>query len=250
MRETSTFAGPDGPELKCSDNSTQRHRAIPDGIEQFNWYKDDWEDINRTPSCLHPFLDEIEAFCNYLTGSVNRRLLKLFSRVLELPDDYLWDNVQSHGGPTGEGYFRHALFRPVEKKTEESSKGLRMHGHTDFGLTTLLFSVPVSCLQIWGRDERWYYVPYKPGALVINIGDTLEIVSGGHFKATRHRVYKPPVDQLKLERLSLVLFNSSVGDLRMTPAEGKSFRTGPSIAIDLLTGLSNSVASDPTRRLH
>jgi isopenicillin N synthase-like dioxygenase len=53
-----------------------------------------------------------------------------------------------------------------------------MHGHTDFGLTTLLFSVPISCLQVWGRDEQWYYVPYKPGTLVINIGDTLEIVSG------------------------------------------------------------------------
>ncbi|KAF5251816.1 hypothetical protein FANTH_3135 [Fusarium anthophilum] len=196
----------------------KRHRGPPDGIEQFNWYRPDWEDINRVPTCLHPFMDEIEAFANYLTGSVNRRLLTLFSRVLELPDDYLWENVQSHGSPTGEGYFRHALFRPVQKTTEEASKGLRMHGHTDFGLTTLLFSVPVSCLQIWGQDEKWYYAPYKPGALVVNIGDTLEIVSGGHFKATRHRVYKPPIDQRNYERLSLVLFNSSVGDLRMTPA--------------------------------
>lgn len=199
----------------------QRHRGPADGIEQFNWYKKDWDNVaERVPTCLHPFMDEIEAFANYLTGSVNRRLLTLFSRVLELPDDYLWDNVQSHGSPTGEGYFRHALFRPVKKETEESSKGLRMHGHTDFGLTTLLFSVPISCLQIWGSDEQWYYVPYKPGALVINIGDTLEIVSGGHFKATRHRVYKPPVDQRSSDRLSLVLFNSSIGDLRMTPASG------------------------------
>ena len=70
-----------------------------------------------------------------------------------------------------------------------------MHGHTDFGLTTLLFSVPISCLQIWGHDEEWHYVPYKPGALVINIGETLEIVSGGHFKATRHRVFQPPADR-------------------------------------------------------
>lgn len=191
---------------------------MPDGIEQFNWYNREWQDINRIPKCLHPFMDEIEEFCNYLTKSVNRRILTLFSRVLELPDDYLWDNVQSHGSPTGEGYFRHALFRPVEQSTREKSKGLRMHGHTDFGLTTLLFSVPISCLQIWGQDEKWYYVPYKPGALVINIGDTLEIVSGGHFKATRHRVFTPPADQLHEERLSLVLFNSSVGDLRMTPA--------------------------------
>ncbi|KAJ5469212.1 hypothetical protein N7475_006964 [Penicillium sp. IBT 31633x] len=188
----------------------KRSRGPEDGIEQFNWYKPNWKDINRVPTCLHPFMDEIEAFSNYLTKSVNRRLLILFSRVLELPDDYLWNNVQSHGSPTGEGYFRHTLFRPVQKKTQEASKGLRMHGHTDFGLTTLLFSVPISCLQIWGRDEQWYYVPYKPGALVINIGDTLEIVSGGHFKATRHRVFKPPVDQLEQERLSLVLFNSSV----------------------------------------
>ncbi|RSH79555.1 hypothetical protein EHS25_007967, partial [Saitozyma podzolica] len=62
---------------------------------------------------------------------------------------------------------------------------------------------PPSCLRAHqlppdlGRDEAWHYVPYKPGALVINIGETLEIA---------HE-----------ERLSLVLFNSSVGDLRMAP---------------------------------
>ncbi|WVW81043.1 hypothetical protein I302_103034 [Kwoniella bestiolae CBS 10118] len=196
----------------------KKFKGPADGIEQFNWYKEQWENRNLVPECLQPFLDEIEAFANYLTYSVNKRLLILFSRVLELPDDWLWDNVQSKGSPTGEGYFRHAIFRPVQKETSEASKGLRMHGHTDFGLTTLLFSVPISCLQIWGHDEKWTYVPYKPGALVINIGETLEIVSGGHFKATRHRVFKPPADQLNSERLSIVQFNSSIGDLRMTPA--------------------------------
>lgn len=153
-----------------------------------------------------------------MTNSVNRRLLTLFSRVLELPDDWLWNNVQSHGSPSGEGYFRHALFRPVNEKVLEKSKNIRMHGHTDFGLTTLLFSVPISCLQIWGKDEQWHYAPYRPGALVINIGETLEIVSGGHFKATRHRVFSPPADQLQQERSSIVQFQSSVGHLRMTPA--------------------------------
>lgn len=50
----------------------------------------------------------------------------------------------------------------------------------------------------------------------------VEIVSGGHFKATRHRVFEPPADQRHLERLSLVLFESSIGNLRMEPAMGKS----------------------------
>ncbi|KAI5195821.1 Clavaminate synthase-like protein [Aureobasidium subglaciale] len=196
----------------------KRHRQQKDGINQFNWYKEQWENEELLPACVLPFMDEIRAFSEYLTNSVNRRLLTLFSRVLELPDNWLWDNVQSHGSPSGEGYFRHALFRPVNEATLEKSKNIRMHGHTDFGLTTLLFSVPISCLQIWGKDEQWHYAPYRPGALVINIGETLEIVSGGHFKATRHRVFSPPVDQLQEERLSIVQFQSSVGHLRMTPA--------------------------------
>jgi isopenicillin N synthase-like dioxygenase len=212
---------------------------VKDGIEQFNWYSREWQDHDYVPDCIRPFMDEIQAFSEvsilpyhtaryksdwqYLTNSVNRRLLTLFSRVLELDDDYLWTHVQSHveGSATGEGYFRHAIFRPVEKETQEAAKGLKMHGHTDFGLTTLLFSVPISCLQIW-KDDQWFYVPYKPGCLVVNIGETLEIVSGGHFKATRHRVFKPPADQAHEERLSIVQFNSSVGDMRMTPAASTS----------------------------
>jgi hypothetical protein len=42
----------------------KKKRGVPDGIEQFNWYNREWRDINRIPSCLHPFMDEIEAFCN------------------------------------------------------------------------------------------------------------------------------------------------------------------------------------------
>lgn len=60
--------------------------------------------------------------------SVNRRLLKLLSMVLELPDDYLWDNVQSHDGLVGDGYFRHALYYPLEGEHKESRKGVRMYG--------------------------------------------------------------------------------------------------------------------------
>ncbi|WVW84358.1 hypothetical protein I302_106392 [Kwoniella bestiolae CBS 10118] len=196
----------------------KREKKVYDGITQFNWYSEQWNDCDKIPKVILPFMDEIVAFNEFLEQSVNRRILALFSKVLELPDDYLWDNVQSHeGSPTGEGYYRHALFKPFSQEAEKLSKGLRFHGHCDYGTTTLLFSVPVTQLQIWGNDEQWRYVPYKPGSIVINIGETLEIVSGGHFKATRHRVFKPPADQHDFERLSIVQFNSSIGDLRMGP---------------------------------
>ncbi|KAK5115224.1 hypothetical protein LTR85_009982 [Meristemomyces frigidus] len=190
-----------------------------DGIEQFNFYRQEFVDPeDRVPECIQPFMDEITAFCEYLTESVNRRLLKLLSRALELPDDYLWDNVQSHVGPVGDGYFRHALFYPLLGEDKERRKGVRMYGHTDYGITTLLFSVPVTALHIFSREKRWQPVKYNPGALVVNIGEALEIVSGGHFKATKHKVTDTPADQEQCERLSLVQFNGSVGDLRLAPA--------------------------------
>lgn len=84
----------------------KREAGKYDGIEQFNFYAGEFEDDSRLPDCILPFMDEITAFCNYLTRSVNRRLLKLLSRVLEMPDDTLWDSVQSKNGPVGQGYFR------------------------------------------------------------------------------------------------------------------------------------------------
>jgi len=93
-----------------------------------------------------------------------------------------------------------------------------MYGHTDYGTTTLLFSVPVTALQIWGSDNKWRYVKYKPGALVVNLGETLDVISGGHFKATLHKVAEPPADQENEQRLSLVFFNGSKGDMRLKPA--------------------------------
>lgn len=58
---------------------------------------------------------------------------------------------------------------------------------------------------------------YNPGALVVNLGETLEVISGGHFKATLHKVAEPPEDQRHEQRLSLVLFNGSKGDMRLKP---------------------------------
>lgn len=85
-------------------------------------------------------------------------------------------------------YHRHALFYPLPEADRERRKGVRMYGHTDYGITTLLFSVPVTALHIWTRQEKWQPVKYNPGALVVNLGEALEIISGGHFKATRHKV--------------------------------------------------------------
>ena len=52
-------------------------------------------------------------------------------------------------------YHRHALFYPLPEEDRKRRKGVRMYGHTDYGITTLLFSVPVTALHIWTRQEKW-----------------------------------------------------------------------------------------------
>jgi len=112
-------------------------------------------------------------------------------------------------------------YYPVQERPPEREQ-LRAGAHSDYGAFTILKGENApGGLQVLRRGGDWADVPIIEDGFVINIGDTLEIVSGGHFKATRHRVFKPPVDQLHEERLSLVLFNSSVGELRMAPAKGE-----------------------------
>lgn len=58
--------------------------------------------------------------------------------------------------------------------------------HTDMSFITLLVPNEVQGLQA-SRDGRWYDVRYVPNALVIHIGDQLEILSNGKYKAVLHR---------------------------------------------------------------
>uniref|UniRef100_M8C5B6 Protein SRG1 n=1 Tax=Aegilops tauschii TaxID=37682 RepID=M8C5B6_AEGTA len=54
------------------------------------------------------------------------------------------------------------------------------------------------------KNGVWYNVPIVPNALVMNIGDIMEILSNGFFKSLVHRV----VTNAEKERLSLVLVYS------------------------------------------
>lgn len=58
--------------------------------------------------------------------------------------------------------------------------------HTDMSTITLLIPNEVSGLQAC-RDGNWYEVQYVPNAIVVHIGDQMEILSNGKYKAVLHR---------------------------------------------------------------
>jgi len=84
--------------------------------------------------------------------------------------------------------------------------------HTDYGLLTLLAQDRHGGLQVKG-PHGWIEAPPIEGALVCNIGDMLERLTGGRFRSTPHRV----LNRSGRDRLSFPLFFDPDFNARMQP---------------------------------
>ncbi|XP_077210058.1 gibberellin 3-beta-dioxygenase 1-like [Tasmannia lanceolata] len=71
----------------------------------------------------------------------------------------------------------------------DPKRAMGLAEHTDSPLLTILYQSSISGLQVLreGGVPRWVTVPPLPGALVVNIGDLLHILSNGRFRSTLHR---------------------------------------------------------------
>nr|QBO54037.1 flavonol synthase [Muscari aucheri] len=58
--------------------------------------------------------------------------------------------------------------------------------HTDMSAITVLVPNEVPGLQVF-KDGRWLDAEYVPNALVVHVGDQVEIVSNGRYKSVMHR---------------------------------------------------------------
>ena len=85
---------------------------------------------------------------------------------------------------------------------------IRAAAHEDINLITLLPAATTMGLQIQDHQGRWDDVRGDRGDLVINVGDMLQLASGGYYRSTTHRVVNPvgvgPAAQTS--RLSMPLF--------------------------------------------
>lgn len=55
------------------------------------------------------------------------------------------------------------------------------------------------------------------GLQVVNVGDSMEFLSGGHYKPTIHRVVQPPADQRNYARLGVFYFVMPDDDVKLIP---------------------------------
>ncbi|TRZ83513.1 MAG: isopenicillin N synthase family oxygenase [Actinobacteria bacterium] len=72
--------------------------------------------------------------------------------------------------------------------TPQRSDTWGQHPHKDFNLLTLLAHDPVGGLEVRTLDEQWINAECSTDAMVLNVGDMLELWSGGRLISTPHRV--------------------------------------------------------------
>ncbi|GAA6032643.1 hypothetical protein JCM8097_004858 [Rhodosporidiobolus ruineniae] len=141
-----------------------------------------------------------------------QRLLEAFAIALEL-DPTFFTSQHTHDASTVSILrFLHYPSVPAGSQVDPNRAG----AHSDYGSLTLLFQRAAGGegLQILPPDEpleggNWRNTGMVDDAVLVNIGDAIELWSGARFKSTLHRVRLPsPIPPEGIpERYSMAWFN-------------------------------------------
>ena len=141
--------------------------------------------LPRWPDGLPGFEPAVRAFYDGCEG-LAMRLLGVVASNLGMPGDAL--DAHFDRGHTS---FLRLNFYPRYTGDTPTSETFGVNHHTDAGVLTLLLQDDQPGLEVF-RDGRWYLVEPVPGALVINIGDIVQVWSNDRYRAALHRVVTNP----------------------------------------------------------
>ena len=177
--------------------------AADDPVCQQNWLYGP----NRWPVSPPEFRDALTEYWECL-DKVSDVLLRAAACSLELEEhafielfrEPLTNMTLLHYPPMGQG-----------------QEGYGIHPHKDTDAFTILYPDPVGGLQVRHRDGSWIEAGAAGGApedaFVVNIGDMMEVWSGGRFVSTPHRV----INRTGRERYSFPWFAVPRHDVMIEP---------------------------------
>lgn len=161
---------------------------------------------NQFPEGVPELRDLVMEFMRGAEASAHA-ILRGVALSLGLDADYF------HGAYTAQPTM---LFRIFHYPASDAAEGWGVGEHTDYGLLTLLAQDENGGLQVKSRGG-WIEAPPIAGALVVNIGDMLDRLTGGVYRSTPHRV----LNVSGRSRLSFPFFFDPGFAARIEPLPGR-----------------------------
>ncbi|KDP32354.1 hypothetical protein JCGZ_13279 [Jatropha curcas] len=110
---------------------------------------------------------------------ITDELLKLLSKGLGLEEKTLKSHL---GGEDIELEMKINMYPPCP----QPELALGVEPHTDMSALTILVPNHIPGLQVW-KDGNWVAVHNLPNALLVHVGDQLQVLSNGKYKSVLHR---------------------------------------------------------------
>lgn len=133
----------------------------------------------------HPNPEDLPPVCRDILMEYSKQVMKVGNLVFELLSEALGlhpnhlNDMSCAEGLAVLGHYYPACPQP------ELTLGTTEHADNDF--LTVLLQDHIGGLQIL-CDNNWIDVPSHPGALVVKLGDLLQLISNDRFKSAQHRV--------------------------------------------------------------
>ncbi|CAN1311986.1 1-aminocyclopropane-1-carboxylate oxidase homolog 1 [Linum perenne] len=145
-----------------------------------------WGDMlitHVTPEPPKP--EDLSECCKQIVPKYTSEMNKLGDLLFELLSEGLGlesNHLKDMGCPDTVGFVLH-YYPPCP----QPELAIACVHHTDIDFLTVIVQDEVGGLQVL-RHNSWIDVPYIPGALVVNIGDMLQLISNDKFISALHRV--------------------------------------------------------------
>ncbi|KIW14480.1 hypothetical protein PV08_07264 [Exophiala spinifera] len=166
---------PSGAKLNESINYGYEPSTDPEAADDTNNGDNWWPPEERLPGHQR----NVKLFMSEVL-QLARRLMRMFALGLDL-DEHAFDYLATRPY----SILKLAHYPGTIDGSEEPSA---IRPHTDYEILTLLLQDHIPSLEVLSNTGQWIQATPIPGTFVVNIGDTMAMLTNGLFVSTMHRV--------------------------------------------------------------
>ncbi len=164
--------------------------------------------IHANPQAVIQLFVEMEAMGVDLLRRLNNHLPDPIWRDLNMDLEVMAFNSPST-------LFRSIHYPPIAESDNQEG-AVRAAAHEDINLITLLPAATASGLEVRDLNGKWHEVKTSNNDIVVNVGDMLQLATGGFLKSTTHRVVNTVEGKTK-SRYSMPMFIHPWPEVKLSP---------------------------------